>query len=190
MSRDLVNDDYYVSQGGKIPIKWTAPEAANYRKYSTASDVWSYGCLLYEIWSMGCQPFKGCSNPEVYTCNYTHFVLLHTRFLKSWDRGLWRVVVVGWLWQNTRQYITWAFRVTGCISGCGFDLYRILISSLNILIVHKTLEKVGTGYRLPPPPGCPRMIYKLMIQCWWVRFMHTCLLFSLWLQATILMQAS
>ena len=96
MSRDLVNDDYYVSQGGKIPIKWTAPEAANYRKYSTASDVWSYGCLLYEIWSMGCQPFKGCSNPEVYTYNYTHFVLLHTRFLKSWDRGLWRVVVVGW----------------------------------------------------------------------------------------------
>lgn len=67
MSRDLVNDDYYVSQGGKIPVKWTAPEAANYRKYSTASDVWSYGCLLYEIWSMGCQPFKGCSNPEVYT---------------------------------------------------------------------------------------------------------------------------
>ena len=81
-------------------------------------------------------------------------------------------------------------RVTGCISGCGFDLYRILISSLNILIMHKTLEKVGTGYRLSPPPGCPRMIYKLMIQCWWVRFMHACLLLSLWLQATILMQAS
>ena len=109
-------------------------------------------------------------------------MLLHTRLLKSWDRGLWRVVVVGWLWQNTTH------KLTGCISGCGFELYWILISSLNTM--HKTLEKVGTGYRLPPPPGCPRMIYKLMIQCWWVRFMHACLLLCFWLQAIILMQAS
>ena len=42
MSRDLADDNYYVAHGGKIPVKWTAPEALNYKKYSTASDVWRY----------------------------------------------------------------------------------------------------------------------------------------------------
>ena len=75
LSRDLQHEDYYISQGGKIPVKWTAPEALHYRKYSTASDVWSYGCLLYEIWSLGCKPFHDVTNVQVrldlhtYTCN-------------------------------------------------------------------------------------------------------------------------
>ena len=47
LSRDLSDENYYISHGGKVPVKWTAPEALDYRKYSTASDVWSYGCLLY-----------------------------------------------------------------------------------------------------------------------------------------------
>lgn len=69
MSRDLANDNCYMSRGGKIPVKWTAPEAVQYRKYSTASDVWSYGCLLYEIWTFGKTPFEGCSNIQVCATN-------------------------------------------------------------------------------------------------------------------------
>ena len=65
MSRDLQNASYYKSLGGNIPVKWTAPEALHYNKYSTASDVWSYGCVLYEIWSLGYKPFHDVTNTEV-----------------------------------------------------------------------------------------------------------------------------
>ena len=60
MSRDLADEDYYESHGGKVPVKWTAPEALRFNKYSTASEVWSYGCVLYEIWSLGHTPFDKC----------------------------------------------------------------------------------------------------------------------------------
>ena len=61
----LADENYYVSKGGAIPVKWTAPEAVLYKKYSAASDVWSYGCLLYEVWSVGRKPFEGCDNVQV-----------------------------------------------------------------------------------------------------------------------------
>ena len=48
-------------------MKWTAPEALNYRKYSSTSDVWSYGILLYEIWALGYKPYHELTNNEVST---------------------------------------------------------------------------------------------------------------------------
>ncbi|KAL5491587.1 hypothetical protein EMCRGX_G016901 [Ephydatia muelleri] len=95
LSRNLDEENYYFCHGGMVPVKWTAPEAVCYKKYSTASDVWSFGCVLYEIWSLGLKPFETISNAEV-------------------------------------------------------------------------VEKINAGYRLPPPHGCPLLIYETMIHCWQV----------------------
>jgi serine/threonine protein kinase len=57
LSRDLTDSDYYITHGGRIPVRWTAPEAVMYRKYSTSSDIWSYGIVLYEIWTLGQRPY-------------------------------------------------------------------------------------------------------------------------------------
>ena len=93
MARDLMDDTYYTSSGGQIPVKWTAPEALLYKKYSTASDVWSYAMILYEIWSVGQKPFQKLSNSDV-------------------------------------------------------------------------IARLQTHLCQAPPPGCPREVYSLMVDCW------------------------
>ena len=65
MSHDMEEDYYYKPKGGRIPVKWTAPEAVLYRKYTTKSDVWSYGMVMYEIWSLGHKPFEEFSINQV-----------------------------------------------------------------------------------------------------------------------------
>ena len=65
MSRDLTGSGYYMTKGGRVPVKWTAPEAILYCKYSTNSDIWSYGMVMYEIWSIGWKPFDSFSIDQV-----------------------------------------------------------------------------------------------------------------------------
>lgn len=55
----------YLSPGGKIPIRWTAPEAIAYRKFTTASDVWSYGIVMWEVVSYGERPYWDMNNQDV-----------------------------------------------------------------------------------------------------------------------------
>ena len=72
MSRRVQTDanlgDYYRSTSGIIPVRWTAPEGLTNMKFSTASDVWSYGITCVEIFQDGVQPYHDVlSNPEVMT---------------------------------------------------------------------------------------------------------------------------
>uniref|UniRef100_A0A8C1YGH9 receptor protein-tyrosine kinase n=1 Tax=Cyprinus carpio TaxID=7962 RepID=A0A8C1YGH9_CYPCA len=55
----------YTTSGGKIPIRWTAPEAIAYRKFTSASDVWSFGIVMWEVMAFGERPYWDMSNHEV-----------------------------------------------------------------------------------------------------------------------------
>ncbi len=51
--------DYYrATKGGRWPIKWYAPECVNFGTFSSQSDVWSFGVLIWEMYSFGKQPFE------------------------------------------------------------------------------------------------------------------------------------
>ncbi|XP_038571584.1 ephrin type-B receptor 3-like isoform X3 [Micropterus salmoides] len=62
---DATDPTYTSSLGGKIPIRWTAPEAIAYRKFTSASDVWSYGIVMWEVMSYGERPYWDMSNQDV-----------------------------------------------------------------------------------------------------------------------------
>ncbi|XP_050799398.1 ephrin type-A receptor 1 isoform X3 [Gopherus flavomarginatus] len=67
LSRILENDveGTYETKGGKIPIRWTAPEAIAHRIFTSASDVWSYGIVMWEVLSFGDKPYGDMTNQEV-----------------------------------------------------------------------------------------------------------------------------
>ncbi|XP_051985604.1 NT-3 growth factor receptor-like isoform X2 [Xyrauchen texanus] len=69
MSRDIYSSDYYrVGGHTMLPIRWMPPESIMYRKFSTDSDVWSFGVIMWEIFTYGKQPWFQLSNNEVIEC--------------------------------------------------------------------------------------------------------------------------
>lgn len=93
LARVIKEDEYEARVGARFPIKWTAPEAANFNRFTIKSDVWSFGILLTEIVTYGRVPYPGMTNAEV-------------------------------------------------------------------------LHQVDHGYRMPCPPGCPKVLYEIMLDCW------------------------
>lgn len=65
LARLIKEDEYEARVGARFPIKWTAPEAANYSRFSIKSDVWSFGILLTELVTFGRIPYPGMTNAEV-----------------------------------------------------------------------------------------------------------------------------
>ena len=70
LSRDVYGSDYYdyYELGGKsvcLPVRWMSPESLLYGRFTVKSDVWSYGVLMWEVFTFATQPYFGATNQEV-----------------------------------------------------------------------------------------------------------------------------
>ncbi|XP_059553502.1 protein-tyrosine kinase 2-beta isoform X3 [Myotis daubentonii] len=65
LSRYIEEEDYYKASVTRLPIKWMSPESINFRRFTTASDVWMFAVCMWEILSFGKQPFFWLENKDV-----------------------------------------------------------------------------------------------------------------------------
>lgn len=65
LSKMVEDKSYYKASRGKLPIKWMAPESINFRRFTSASDVWMFGVCMWEILMLGVKPFSGVKNNDV-----------------------------------------------------------------------------------------------------------------------------
>lgn len=67
-ARDIYTNDYYRVHGDDfLPLRWLSPESIDDGIFTSKSDVWSFGILLWEILTLGQQPFSGKNNVQVKT---------------------------------------------------------------------------------------------------------------------------
>ncbi|KAK7084452.1 Tyrosine-protein kinase abl1 [Halocaridina rubra] len=95
LARLMRDDTYTAHAGAKFPIKWTAPEGLAYNKFSTKSDVWAFGILLWEIATYGVSPYPGVDLTNVYH-------LLETGYRMDCPQGcptrVYDLMKQCWLW--------------------------------------------------------------------------------------------
>ncbi|XP_035960328.1 protein-tyrosine kinase 2-beta isoform X4 [Halichoerus grypus] len=65
LSRYIEDEEYYKASVTRLPIKWMSPESINFRRFTTASDVWMFAVCMWEILSFGKQPFFWLENKDV-----------------------------------------------------------------------------------------------------------------------------
>ncbi|KAM8952402.1 tyrosine-protein kinase BTK [Pelodytes ibericus] len=65
LSRYVLDDEYTSSLGSKFPVRWSPPEVLLYSKFSSKSDVWAFGVLMWEVFTLGKMPYERFSNSEI-----------------------------------------------------------------------------------------------------------------------------
>ncbi|XP_056638936.1 insulin receptor-like isoform X1 [Diorhabda sublineata] len=105
MARDIYETDYYRKETkGLLPVRWMAPESLADGVFTTDSDVWSYGIVLWEIATLGEQPYQGLSNEQV-----LQFVISRGRLTRPQECSdlLYDIMRSCWSWRPSDRPSFW-----------------------------------------------------------------------------------
>ena len=179
---------FLASAGAKFPIKWTAPEAALYGRFTIKSDVWSFGILLTELTTKGRVPYPGkwlCHSPSLVPEPLRSGDLRQARppprpqfpHLNNKVEHL----ILGSLWSGFPALGRGVPTITPPCPGrkpsllspstspCLLSPQEPAGSLLPLptgMVNREVLDQVERGYRMPCPPECPESLHDLMCQCW------------------------
>ncbi|XP_030765664.1 tyrosine-protein kinase Abl isoform X2 [Sitophilus oryzae] len=144
LARLMRDDTYTAHAGAKFPIKWTAPEGLAYNKFSTKSDVWAFGILLWEIATYGMSPYPGVDLTDVYH-------MLEKGYRMEIPPGcppkIYELMRQCWQWHaNDRP----TFK----------EIHHALENMFQESSITEEVEKQLQGNEIPVPMGTPHMSYK------------------------------
>ncbi|XP_025085386.1 tyrosine-protein kinase TXK-like isoform X2 [Pomacea canaliculata] len=96
LARYVLDDEYQSSAGTKFPVKWAPPEVLQYTRFSSKSDVWAYGILMWEVFTCGDMPYKEKRNIDVVEYVVTQNkrlakpasapMIIYQIMMKCWDK--------------------------------------------------------------------------------------------------------
>ncbi|MGH0116619.1 UNVERIFIED_CONTAM: hypothetical protein FKN15_012214 [Acipenser sinensis] len=120
----VLDDQYTSSLGSKFPVKWSAPEVIHYSKFSSKSDVWSFGVLMWEVYNEGKMPYENQTNGEVVEALSSGLRLLKPKLASNLIYQL-----MEWSWKEvsakgTRKRDKLGFQILyiqDCHSGSGYS---------------------------------------------------------------------
>lgn len=98
----LCTEEFYVSKGGKQPLKWMAPESALKERHSTKSDVWMFAVCSWEILSYGIKPFLKVKNAD-YLKNLHPKVGKRLEKPKGCPKAVYDVLLTCWAWKASER---------------------------------------------------------------------------------------
>ncbi|CAL1277718.1 unnamed protein product [Larinioides sclopetarius] len=141
LAREIDETEYYKKKcnNGKLPIKWMAPEAIESRVYSEKSDVWSYGVLLYEIFTFAATPYPSIAHERL-----LDYLKSGHRMLKPSECPMEVYNLMLWCWSLNPTDRPTFDEIVRCVDGMLLNSMETAYLELNLPIL-ETPENSSSG---------------------------------------------